>query len=142
MLVKSNGIPVMPSIFDDFFRDWSLSNFSNTNTTLPAVNIRENDDEFKVEVAVPGMDKKDFKINLENNILTISSEKEIENEEKNDKYTRKEYSYQSFERSFNLPKNVVNSEKITASYKNGELIITVPKREEAKPVPAKLIEIK
>ncbi|AMC10069.1 hypothetical protein Lupro_01830 [Lutibacter profundi] len=142
MLVKSNGIPVMPSIFDDFFRDWSLSNFSNTNTTLPAVNIKENDDEFKVEVAVPGMDKKDFKINLENNILTISSEKEIENEEKNDKYTRKEYSYQSFERSFNLPKNVVNSEKITASYKNGELIITVPKREEAKPVPAKLIEIK
>lgn len=142
MLVKSNGIPVMPSVFDDFFRDWSLSNFSNTNTTLPAVNIKENDDEFKVEVAVPGMDKKDFKINLENNILTISSEKEIENEEKNDKYTRKEYSYQSFERSFNLPKNVVNSEKITASYKNGELIITVPKREEAKPVPAKLIEIK
>jgi len=142
MLVKSNGIPVMPSVFDDFFRDWSLSNFSNTNTTLPAVNIKENDDEFKVKVAVPGMDKKDFKINLENNILTISSEKEIENEEKNDKYTRKEYSYQSFERSFNLPKNVVNSEKITASYKNGELIITVPKREEAKPVPAKLIEIK
>jgi len=142
MLVKSNGIPVMPSIFDDFFRDWSLSNYSNTNTTLPAVNIKENDDEFTVEVAIPGMDKKDFKINLENNILTISSEKTSENEEKDDKYTRKEYSYQSFERSFNPPKNVVNSEKIIASYKNGELIITIPKREEAKPIPAKLIEIK
>jgi HSP20 family protein len=142
MLVKSSGIPVMPSVFDDFFRDWSLSNYSDTNTTLPAVNIKESNDEFTVEVAVPGMDKKDFKVNLENNILTISSEKKLENEEKNDKYTRKEYSYQSFERSFNLPKNVVNSEKISATYKNGELIISIPKREEAKPIPPKLIEIK
>ncbi len=142
MLVKSNRIPVMPSIFDDFFKDWSLSNYSDTNTTLPAINIKENENEFTVEVAVPGMDKKDFKINLDDNVLTISSEKIYQNEDENDKYTRKEYSYQSFERSFNLPKDVVNSDKITANYKNGELVINIPKKEEAKPIPPKLIEVK
>jgi HSP20 family protein len=141
MLVKSSGIPVMPNIFDDFFKDWSLSNYSDTNTTLPAVNIKENENEFTVEVAAPGMDKKDFKINLDNDILTISSEKTSKNEDINDKYTRKEYSYQSFERSFNLPKDVIASEKITASYKNGELLISIPKKEEAKPIPPKLIEV-
>ncbi|MDX1828102.1 MAG: Hsp20/alpha crystallin family protein [Lutibacter sp.] len=141
MLVKSSGIPVMPSIFDDFLKDWSLSNYSDTNTTLPAVNIKENENEFTVEVAAPGMDKKDFKINLDNDILTISSEKTSKNEDINDKYTRKEYSYQSFERSFNLPKDVIVSEKITASYKNGELLISIPKKEEAKPIPPKLIEV-
>jgi HSP20 family protein len=141
MLVKSSGIPVMPNIFDDFFKDWSLSNYSDTNTTLPAVNIKENENEFTVEVAAPGMDKKDFKINLDNDILTISSEKTSKNEDINDKYTRKEYSYQSFERSFNLPKDVIANEKITASYKNGELLISIPKKEEAKPIPPKLIEV-
>lgn len=141
MLVKSSGYPVLPSLFDDFFRDWSTTNFSDTNTTLPAVNIRENDDEFVVEVAVPGMDKNDFKIDLENNLLTISSEKVSNNEEKKDKYTRREYSYQSFKRSFTLPKNIVDSDKIKAKYHAGELIIQIPKKEEAKPVPARLIEI-
>ena len=141
MLVKTSGIPTIPTIFDDFFRDWSSSNFSPTNTTLLAVNIKENDDQFIVKVAVPGMDKKDFKINLDNNILTIQSEKEVENEDSNDNYTRKEYSYQSFRRSFTLPKNVVDSDKIEASYLNGELEITIPKLEIAKPKPAKLIEI-
>ncbi|MCB0485424.1 MAG: Hsp20/alpha crystallin family protein [Flavobacteriaceae bacterium] len=142
MLVKSTGIPVFPTLLDDFFRDWSTTNFSETNTTLPAVNIRENDDQFTVEVAVPGMEKEDFQIDLDNNILTISSEKKIENEETNDKYTRKEYSYQSFKRSFTLPKNVVDSDKIAATYKNGELVIAIPKKEEAKPKPARLIEVK
>ena len=142
MLVKSTGIPVFPTLLDDFFRDWSTTNFSETNTTLPAVNIRENDDQFTVEVAVPGMEKEDFQIDLDNNILTISSEKKTENEETNDKYTRREYSYQSFKRSFTLPKNVVDSDKIAATYKNGELVIAIPKREEAKPKPARLIEVK
>lgn len=142
MLVKSTGIPVFPTLLDDFFRDWSTTNFSETNTTLPAVNIKENDNQFTVEVAVPGMEKEDFQIDLDNNILTISSEKKTENEETNDKYTRREYSYQSFKRSFTLPKNVVDSDKIAATYKNGELVIAIPKREEAKPKPARLIEVK
>ena len=141
MLVKTSGVPAMPTLIDDFFRDWSSSNFSRTNTTLPAVNVKENDEQFVLKVAAPGMDKKDFKINLENNILTIQSEKEIENNDENENYTRKEYSYESFKRSFTLPKNVVDSEKIEASYINGELQITIPKLEIAKPKPAKLIEI-
>ncbi|MET2984143.1 Hsp20/alpha crystallin family protein [Aureibaculum conchae] len=142
MLVKSKGVPVMPTILDDFFRDWNTTNFSETNTSLPAVNIKENEDEFTVQVAVPGMDKKDFQIDLDNDVLTISSEKKEENEETKDNYTRREYSYQSFKRSFNLPKNVVDSDKIKANYKNGELSIAIPKREEAKPKPARLIEVK
>ena len=103
MLVKSTGIPVLPTILDDFFRDWSSTNFSDTNTSLPAVNIKEDDNSFTVEVAVPGMEKKDFHIDLEDNILTISSEKTVEDKEEKDNYTRKEYSYQSFKRSFTLP---------------------------------------
>lgn len=141
MLVKSSSFPLMSSIFDDFYRDWSTTNFSDTNTSLPAVNIKENDNEFVVEVAVPGMDKNDFKIDLDNNILTISSEKVNNNEESGDKYTRREYSYQSFKRSFTLPKNIVDSEKIKARYNAGELVIEIPKKEEAKPIPARLIEI-
>lgn len=141
MLVKSSGYPVFPSLLDDFFRDWSTTNFSDTNTTLPAVNIKENDNEFVVEVAVPGMNKNDFKIDLENNLLTISSEKVSNDEEKKGNYTRKEYSYQSFKRSFTLPKNIVDSDKIKAKYHAGELIIEIPKKEEAKPIPARLIEI-
>ncbi len=143
MLVKANpNFPTFPSLFDDFFRDWSVSNFSDTNTTLPAVNIKEDDNGFTIEVAAPGMDKKDFNINFDNDVLTISSEKKVENEDKGDNYTRKEYSYQSFTRSFRIPENTVDSDKIVASYKNGELLISIPKKEEAKPKPARLIAVK
>jgi len=143
MLVKANHTkPRFPSLIDDFFRDWSVSNFSDTYTTLPAVNIKEDNNGFSLEVAVPGMDKKDFNIDFDNGFLTISSEKKIENEEKSDNYTQKEYSYQSFTRSFRIPENTIDSNKITANYKNGELIINIPKKEEAKPKPARLIEVK
>jgi len=143
MLVKANHkVPAFPNLFDDFFRDWSVTNFSDTNTTLPAVNIKEDDNGYNIEVAAPGMDKKDFKINFDKDLLTISSEKNVENEEKGDDYTRKEYSYQSFTRSFKIPENTVDGEKITANYKNGELLISIPKKEEVKPKPARLIAVK
>ncbi|MBJ2175586.1 Hsp20/alpha crystallin family protein [Aureibaculum sp. A20] len=142
MLVKSNGVPVIPTVFDNLFRDWSSTNFSETNTSLPAVNIKEDEDGFTVNLAAPGMDKKDFNIDLNNDVLTISSEKNEENKEEKDNYTRREYSYQSFKRSFNLPKNIVDNDKIKATYTNGELSIVIPKREEAKPKPARLIEVK
>lgn len=141
MLLKSTDFPALPNVFNDFFRDWSTSNFSDTNTTLPAVNIKENENEFTVDVAAPGMNKEDFQVNLENDILTISSEKKENKEDKNDNYTRKEYSYMSFKRSFTLPKGIVDSEKIKATYKNGELKINIPKLEAAKPKPAKLITV-
>ncbi len=126
MLAKRNSFfPTLPSIFGDFFdkefSDWNSSNFSLTETTLPAVNIKESKDEFTVTMAAPGMDKKDFNINLENNLLTIASEKKDEKIEKEGKFTGKEYSYQSFNRSFSLPRDVVESGKISTKYENGEL---------------------
>nr|WP_321451486.1 Hsp20 family protein [uncultured Carboxylicivirga sp.] len=137
----------MPSIFDRFFdgelMDFNSNNFSNTNTTMPAVNVKENDNEFTIEVAAPGMKKDDFKVSYDNGRLTIASEVKNESEEKEgEKVTRREFSYQSFQRSFSIAENVVQSENISASYENGILHISMPKREEVKPKPAKQIAIK
>ena len=131
--------------FDDIFgRDffnWENNNYSTTSTTLPSVNIKETADNYEVEVAAPGMDKNDFKITLDGNQLTISSVKENEETTENENYSRREFSYQSFQRSFELPKNVVDEDKIIARYENGLLLLSIPKREEAKPRPPRMIEI-
>ena len=134
-----------PSLFDRFFDnglfDWSNRNYSNTNTTLPSVNIKESSDGFEVEVAAPGLTKDDFRIELNHDLLTISSEKEIENETKEgQQFSLREFSYQSFSRSFTLP-NTADSEKIGAKYENGILRIMIPKKEEARPKPARQIAI-
>lgn len=134
-----------PTLFDRFFDndlfDWSNRNFSSTNTTLPSVNIKETNDDFEVEVAAPGFSKTDFKIELNHDVLTVSSDKEIENETKDgQQFTRREFSYQSFSRSFTLP-NSADSDKIKALYENGILKIVIPKKEEAKPKPARQIAI-
>ena len=134
-----------PTLFDRFFDndlfDWSNKNFSLTNTTLPSVNILEDDNSYEVEMAAPSLNKDDFKIELNNDVLTISSEKQTENETKEgQRYTRKEFSYQSFSRSFTLPDSVDN-DKIKAKYENGVLKVTIPKREDAKPRPVKQIAI-
>lgn len=136
----------MPSLFDRFFEndmfDWSNRNYSNTNTTLPAVNIKEDKEGFEVEMSAPGFEKGDFKIELNNSLLTISSEKKIEKETKEgQQFTRREFSYQSFSRSFTIPETV-EGEKIVAKYENGILSVSIPKKEEAKPKPVKQIEIK
>ena len=146
MLIKRNdSYPAFSNLFGDFFdkafSDWNSTNFSLTNTTLPAVNIQESKDDFLVSMAVPGMRKRDFKLDLNDNVLTISSERKEEKKEDEDNFTRREYSYQSFSRSFTLPKDVVNDEKISAKYENGELKILIPKKEEAKPKKPKLISI-
>jgi len=146
-LLKTNGnLNQMPLLFDDFFNrdifNWGLSNFSNTNTTIPSVNIKETPENFLVEVAAPGMSKKDFKIELDGTMLSISSEKRSEQQETEDeKYTRREFSYQSFYRTFDLPKEVVDLDKIQAKYDNGLLQLLIPKKEEAKQKPPKLIQI-
>jgi HSP20 family protein len=148
-LVKSNGslFPSIPSLFDDFLMrdwfDWSLGNWRMAGSTLPAVNIIETNDDFRIEVAAPGMKREDFKVELDNNTLVISSEREEKSEEKDQhgNYTRREFSYQSFQRSFALPENMVDGEKISAKYKDGILYITVPKREEAKLKPARQIAV-
>src|SRR5689334_5729095 len=109
----------LPLFFNDMFTkdlfNWGRSNFSNTNTTIPAVNVKETADHFEVEMAAPGMKKDDFKIELDGSMLTISSERQQQAESsEEEKYSRKEFSYQSFYRTFQLPKEVVDAEKINA----------------------------
>lgn len=147
-LLKRNGslLNQLPVLFDDFINrdtfNWGLSNFSNTNTSIPAVNIKETADSYSVEVAAPGMLKKDFKVELEGNLLTISSERNEEKEETTDeRFVRREFSYQAFQRSFTLHKEVVDVEKIQAHYEDGVLRLLIPKKEEAKQKAPRLIQI-
>ena len=125
----------MPSIFEDFFRPLSQwfddSGMVRRVANMPAVNIKEDSDHYTVSVAAPGLKKEDFHINVENNMLTINSEKEDEKEEKDARFTRREYSYTSFSRSFGLPDDV-KQDAIDAHYENGELRINLPRKEEAK----------
>ncbi len=144
LVKRSNSY--FPSFLDNFLSrdlmDWGTANFSSTDTTLPAVNVKETEDSFEIEVAAPGMKKEDFKVNIENHVLTISSEKNEERkEEEKGRFTRREFSYQSFQRSFSIPENVVDGEKISARYCEGILCITLPKKEEVKPKPAREISI-
>ena len=145
LLKRTNAY--LPSFWDNFFSrdlmDWGTSNFSSTDTTLPAVNVKETDEAFEIEVAAPGMSKGDFRVNLGNNTLTISSEKKEEKkQEEKGRFTRREFSYQSFQRSFTIPENLVEGDQITARYCEGILCVHLPKKEEVKPKPAREIEIR
>jgi len=135
----------MPFAFDDFFKPWNEwfdnGNLWGRTLNMPAVNITEHKDDFIVSLAVPGMKKDDFRIDVDGNMLTISSEKEESKEEKEKKYTRKEYNYSSFSRSFTLPEEI-NKEKIEAKYEDGVLKISLPRKEEAKKLLAKHIAVK
>lgn len=144
-LIKLNAptyaTPAFSGLLDNFLgrnitefagRDW--------NYTVPAVNVVETPELFTVEVAAPGLKKEDFQVNVEHNRLSVSSKVEKNEEQKDGKYTRREFSYQSFQRSFTLP-NTVDAEKIEASYTDGVLHISLPKREEAKPKPSRQISI-
>jgi len=105
------------------------------------VNIRENDESFMIEMASPGLTKENLKVNLDRNRLVISSELKEEKNEKDEKYSRREFSYQSFQRSFTLPENVVDGDKISARYNNGILMVSIPKRDEVKMKSTKKIDI-
>ncbi len=139
-LLKRNSDLVFPSLLDEIFKtDWNggIQNFQNT---LPAVNIMENESNFKLEVYAPGLSKEDFKVEISQKTLSISCEKQFENEVNNEQYSRKEFSSTSFKRTFNLPESV-NHDEIQAKYENGVLNISLPKREEALPKPKRMIEI-
>ncbi|NLI72247.1 MAG: Hsp20/alpha crystallin family protein [Bacteroidales bacterium] len=142
-LVRFTGNPLIDRFFDTDLFDWTSRNYSKTNTTLPSVNVKENDNEFGIEVAAPGFDKDDFKIEVHNDTLTISSEKQEEEKESDESacYTKREFSYQAFTRSFTLPESA-DGDKVEAAYKKGILTVTIPKKEEAKPKAPKVIEIK
>lgn len=131
-----------PGMWDDIFEKDFMPEviYNGSFKNMPAVNIIEGNDEFTIEVAAPGLHKNDFKIDLENNRLTISSEKEDKIEDQNDNYVRTEFRYNSFCRSFTLPETV-DSEKIKAKHNNGILYVTIPKRDYAKIKPARQIEV-
>ncbi len=129
-----------PSLMNEFFRpDW-LGGSENYAATLPAVNIKEDEKGYYLELAIPGKNKEDFNVEVDNDVLTISMETKTEDEKTVENYTRKEFSYTSFKRSFTLPETV-NNEKIKASYKDGILSFALPKKDEALPKPKRMIEI-
>jgi HSP20 family protein len=117
----------MGSIFDDGF----FPVMSNNTSSKPAVNIKEDEKSFILDLAVPGIDKKELKIDINEDLLTISSETKNESEENTDGYKRKEFSYSSFCRSFQIPENV-SKDKIEANYRDGILSVALPKIEEDK----------
>lgn len=140
---SNQNFPSLSSWLDEVFnRDLPsvlTSNF-NTGITLPKVNIKETDEAYIVEMAVPGLKKSDFQIDIDNQLLSISTESKEESEHKEENYTRREFGYSSFKRTFNLPETV-NDDKINASYENGILNIHLPKKEEAKRKPSRSIKI-
>ena len=126
-VVKFNDRSLFPSFFDDFNFDDFFTFSKGQMRTVPATNIEENDDAFVLNMAIPGMDKNDINVEVENGTLLISAEKEDTVEEKEKNYRRTEYSYDSFERRFTLPENVTG--EVAARYKDGVLFITLPKME-------------
>ncbi len=130
------------TVFDDFFKPWNqwLDDRWGSINQLPAVNIKETDDQYEIKMAAPGLEKNDFKVDVNGTMVTISAEKDEKKEEKEEDYTRKEYSYTSFSRSFTLPDNI-DASKIDATYVNGELKLLLPKKEEAKKTSHKSIAV-
>lgn len=135
-----NSSNFFPSLMEELFRpDW-MGGQNPAAMNIPPVNIRETENSFEVELSAPGKTKEDFNIEIDNDLLTISSEIKNENTAEDGKFTRKEFSYSSFRRSFTLPETV-KEEEIKAAYENGILKISLPKKEEALPKPKRLIDI-
>jgi HSP20 family protein len=141
-LVKLNQKPfekTFNSLFEDFFQSFPsgyAGNEWNNNGFIPA-NIRETAEGYHLDLVAPGMEKQDFKVNIDKNILTISAEKKTENKKEDEKMIRKEYSFRSFSRSFTLD-DTIDATKIAAKYENGVLMLQLPKKEEVKLMPKEI----
>ena len=122
---------------DEFFNN----DFFEEDSLMPAMNVKEHDDDFEIEFAAPGFSKKDFEVTIDDDILNVCGEKRSEEEEKEEGYTRKEFSYNSFKRSLKLPNTINKDQDVKAIYKNGILKLNLQKREEAKVAPKKVIEV-
>jgi HSP20 family protein len=142
-LVRLNQRPIekrVNNLFEDFFSNLPSrilnEDFSGFNQTVPA-NVRETANAYLLEVVAPGMDKGDFKVNIDNNILTVSAEKKSEKKDENERQVRREFNYKSFTRSFTIDESIQN-DKIQAKYENGVLYIELPKKEEVKISPKEI----
>ncbi len=142
-LVKLNQRPIekrVNSLFEDFFNNFPSrvlnEEFAGFNQTVPT-NVKENDNAYILEVVAPGMEKSDFKVNIDNNILTISAEKKASTKEENERHVRREFNYKSFTRSFTIDDSIQN-DKIQARYENGVLFVELPKKEEVKVSPKEI----
>ncbi|HNS12182.1 MAG TPA: Hsp20/alpha crystallin family protein [Bacteroidia bacterium] len=132
-LVKKNSerLPAFKSLLSDFFESENLSMRDLFQKEwIPAVNVSETEKEYEIEMAVPGMTKNDFKVKVEDGVLSISSEKKEEKEDKKKNYTRREFSYRSFDRSFTLPENAT-SDDVKAKYEDGILKLSIGKKKNA-----------
>lgn len=149
LTVKKNG--GLPSLFSDFFRNDSLFNRdlfdfdsdlfpARVGVNVPSANITETPKEFNLELAAPGLERKDFNIEIENNMLRISAEKKEEKREEDSEYSRREYSFNSFSRTFTMPDNI-KEDNIKAKYENGILKVTIPKLKESSVKPALKIAV-
>jgi len=139
-IIKRNNL-VFPSLMNEIFKpDW-FGGIENLNSTLPAVNIKDNQKDFELELAVPGRKKEDFNIEIDNEVLTVSSELKQDAETIEENYTRREFGMSSFKRAFTLPKTI-DTDNIKADYVDGLLKFTLPKKEESLPKPKRLIELK
>ena len=140
-LVKRTDWPRGNSLLADLFdNDRFFASPWLSGRNMPAVNIKENEKNYEVELALPGYDKKDFEISIDNGVLTVSGEKSEETEKKEDNYTRREFGFSSFSRSFNLPTNI-NEENIDAKYADGVLKLTIAKKQESNGKSRKQISI-
>ena len=138
---ENDNLPVFSNLWDNFLnRDLDDFYFNSNMLRTPSVNIVEGKEDFTIEVAAPGLLKKDFNVNIDHDFLTIEAKKESKSESTNERYTRKEFSFNSFRRSFTLPESIVQ-EKIDAKYEDGILRIVLPKKEEAKVKPSREIAI-
>ncbi len=122
---------------DDFFNN----DFFEEDSLMPAMNVKEHDEDFEIEFAAPGFNKKDFEVTIDDNILNVCGEKKHEAEEKEEDFTRKEFSYNSFKRSITLPKSVNTDQEVKATYKDGILKLNLLKKEEAKAQQPKKVEV-
>lgn len=138
LIRRHNGL--FPSLLNDVLTpDW-FGGMDHSNFAFPAVNIREEETGFTLELAIPGRKKEDFSIEIDHDVLTISMEVKDKEETKENGYTRREFRYGSFKRAFTLPETV-NADAIEANYEAGILRFNLPKKEEALPKPKRLIEI-
>ncbi|MCX7728654.1 MAG: Hsp20/alpha crystallin family protein [Bacteroidia bacterium] len=142
---QNNQIPTFKNLIESFFEGefpaWGGGLSRYIGSTIPSANIKETETDFQIEVGIPGVKKEDLKIDVEDDVLTISSEQREEKSEEKDNYTRREFNYSAFSRSFTLP-DIVDADKISAEYKDGILNIVIPKKESVIKKAQKRIEIK